>query len=78
MCLYMLFQILWSLKGLSTKVAFVRLERNVYANVGGNMIAFDRCSATISPLAYQIKIIRAFPSNVALADMFLEDVQSDQ
>lgn len=74
MCLYMLFQILRSFKGLSTKIAFVRLQGNVYTNMRGDMIAFDRRSATISPLAYQVKIVCTLPSNVALANVFLGDV----
>jgi hypothetical protein len=32
-CLYMFLEILWTLKALSTEVAFMGLERHVYTNV---------------------------------------------
>lgn len=46
-----LLEILRTLERLSTEVAFVRLERDVDADVRGDVVTFDGGSATITPLA---------------------------
>lgn len=71
MSLDMLLQVLRSLEGFTTKVAFVRLERNVYADVGGDVIALDRRRAAVAPLASEIQVVGALSTNVSFADMVL-------
>jgi len=41
MYLYVLLQVLGTLKGLSTEITFVRFQRDVDSDVGGDMIALD-------------------------------------
>lgn len=51
MGLDMFLEVLWALERFATELAFVRFERNVDSNVGGNMVALDRGCATVAPLA---------------------------
>ncbi len=47
--LYMLLQVLRALEGLATEFTFMGLQRNVYSNMGGNMVALDSGSSTLVP-----------------------------
>ena len=67
-----LLQVLRTLKGLSAKVTFVRLQRHMDANMGGDMVALDRGSPAVSPATSQVQIIRTLTTYVSLADMLLE------
>jgi len=65
----MLLQILGPLESFATEVAFVRLEGNVNADMGRDMIAFNRCCSARVPTTGEVKIICALAT-----DMFLTDV----
>lgn len=67
----MLLQVLWSLKGFAAKVTFVRLQRNVHANVRSDVIALDGCGSAVPPLASEVQVVGALPTNVPLANMIL-------
>ncbi len=71
MCLHVLLEILRPLEGLAAKVAFVRLQWDVYPDVRGDMIAFDSSSATCTPLAGEIEVVGALAADMALADVVL-------
>ena len=71
MSLDMFLQVLRSLEGFATKVAFVRLERNVYADVGGDVIALDGRRTAVAPLASEIQVVGALSTNVSFANMVL-------
>lgn len=71
MCLDMFLEILRPLERLPTEIAFVRLEGNVDADVGGDVVAFHRCCPAVTPLAYQIEVICALAPNMPLADVVL-------
>ena len=43
----------------------------MYANVRGDVVAFNRLGAAIAPLAYQVKVVRALAPDMSLADVFL-------
>lgn len=71
MSLDVLLQVLGPLEGLATKFTLVRLQRDVDANVRGNMVALDgRCVAS-APLASQVQVIGALAANMALTNVFL-------
>ena len=76
MCLNMLLQILRPLESFTAKIAFMRLQGNVYANVRGDVIAFNSCSATVAPMTHQIEVVRALPTNMPLANVFLDSISS--
>ena len=67
----MLFQVLRTLEGLSTKVTFVWFQRYMDANMGSDVIAFHGGGATISPLTYQVEIVCTLAANVTLAEVLL-------
>lgn len=71
MCLDMFLKILGSLEGLSTEFALVRLERNVDADVGGDVVALHCRGSALSPSASKIEVIRRFATDVSLANMLL-------
>lgn len=76
MRLDMLLEILRTLERLSAKLALVRLQRYMDTDVRGDVVAFNRCGAAATPLASQVEVIRAFPTDVALANVFLKKVWS--
>lgn len=67
----MLLQILGTLERLSTKVALMRLERNVNADVRGDVITLHGGGATRVPLAGQVEVVCALPADVLLAQVIL-------
>jgi hypothetical protein len=71
MRLDMLLQILRPLEGLAAEVAFVRLQRDVHADVRGDVVTFHRRRAAIAPLAGQVEVVGTLATNVTLADMVL-------
>jgi len=71
MSLDMFLQVLRSLEGFAAKVTFVRLERNVHANVRSDVIALDCGGTAVSPLAGEVQIVGALSADVSLANMFL-------
>jgi hypothetical protein len=68
----MLFQILRPLEGLSTEFTFVRLQRNVHPDVGGDVIALDGGRSARIPAAGEIQVVSTLPSDVLLANVILE------
>lgn len=71
MSLDMLLQILWTLKGLATEIALMRLERHMHTNVRGDVVAFDSGSIARPPLASQVQVIGTLATDMALANVFL-------
>lgn len=67
----MLLEILGAFERLSAEVALMRLERNVNSNVRGDVITLDGGSATRVPLACEVQVVGALPSDVLLAQMIL-------
>lgn len=67
----MLLEILRSLEGFAAEVTFVRLQRYVYPDVGGYVIALDGVCATATPSTLQIEVVCAFATDMAFADMLL-------
>ena len=74
MSLHILLEILRPLESLATEVAFVRLERNVDADVRGDVVTLHGGGAAGSPLAGEVEIVSALAADVALADMVLRRV----
>ena len=72
----MLLEILWSLERLATEVAFVRLKRHMNAHVRGDVVALHGGCATSSPLTGEVEIVRRLATNMALADMVLEEMSA--
>jgi len=71
----MFLQILRALERLTAEVAFVRLEWDVDADVGGDVVAFDGGGSAGSPLAGEIEVVGALTPNMALADVVLRIYQ---
>lgn len=71
MGLDVLLQVLWTLEGLPTEVALVRLQRNVHADVRGDMVALHGSSPARVPLASQVEVVGALPANMTLTDVVL-------
>lgn len=67
----MLFQILWALEALATEIALVGLERDVDADMGGNVIAFHRSRTAAAPTASEAEVVCGLASHMTLADVFL-------
>ena len=53
----MFFEVLRALERLATEFALVRFQRNVYADMGGNVIALDGGGAALAPGAGQVEVI---------------------
>jgi hypothetical protein len=70
--LYVLLQVLRTLEGLSTEFTFVRLQWNVYSNVGSDMVALDGGGSAGIPATGEIQVVCTFPSDMLLADVILE------
>lgn len=72
MGLDMLLQILGALECLAAEITFMRLQRHMNSNVGGDVISLDCGSIAGAPLAGQVEVISALSSHMALANMLLE------
>ena len=72
MGLDMFLEILRALKRLAAEIALVRLERDVNTNVGGDVVALDRRGAALVPLAGQVQVVGALPTDVFLANVLLK------
>lgn len=73
MSLDMLFEILGTLERLAAGWAFMRFERDMDSDMRGDMVPFDGRGFTVTPLAGQIEVVSALPTDMALADVFLKD-----
>lgn len=67
-----LLQVLRTLEGLSAEVAFVWLERDVYSDVGGDMVALDSGGTAGVPTAGKVQVVGALPADMFLADVLKE------
>ena len=68
----MLLQVLGSLEALATKVALVRLERNMNTDMRSDVITLDSSCPTLIPLAREVEVVGALATNMLLANVFLE------
>ncbi len=71
MGLDVLLKILGPLERLLAEVALMRLQRNVDADVGRDVVPLDRRGAAGIPLASKIQVVGALATNMLLADVFL-------
>lgn len=71
MSLDVLLEILRPLESLAAEVALVWFERDVDADVGGDMVAFDGGGSACAPLAGEVEVVGAFATDVTLADVVL-------
>ena len=71
MGLDMFLQILRALESFATKVALVRLERNMDTDVRGDVVAFNGGSVALAPCTGQIEVVSRLAANMAFADMLL-------
>ncbi len=67
----MLLQILRPFEGLAAELALVWLERDMDADVRGDVIPLDRGGPTRVPLASEVQVIGALATNMALTDVLL-------
>lgn len=67
-----LLQVLGTLESLSAEVTFVWLERDVDANVGGDMIALDSGGTAGVPSAGEVQVVGALSADMLLADVLLK------
>ena len=68
----MLLEILRTFKRLAAELALVWLQRNMDANVGGDVVTLDGGSATATPLAHKVEVVCALAANVSFADVILK------
>lgn len=69
-----LLQILGPLEALSAKLALVRLEGHVDADVRGDVVTLDRGCAARVPLASEVQVVCALAANMTLTDVLLDHV----
>lgn len=68
----MLLEILGALEGLAAELALMRLQRNVHADVRGDVVALDRGGAALAPGAGQVEVVGGLAADMALAHVLLE------
>jgi hypothetical protein len=66
-----LLQILGALERLSTEVTFVRLQRDVDSNVGGDVVALDGRGPARIPSTGEVEVVGALSADMLLADVLL-------
>ncbi len=71
MSLDVLLQILGTLEGLLAKVALVRLQGNVHADMRRDVVSLDGRRATGAPRAGQVEIVGRLSPDMAFADVVL-------
>jgi hypothetical protein len=67
----MLLQILRSLERLAAKVALMRLEGDVDADMRGDVITLDSCDAARTPVTSQVEVVCALAADVAFTYVLL-------
>jgi hypothetical protein len=72
MRLDMLLQILRSLESLAAEIAFVRLQRDMDANVRRDMVALHGRRPAVAPLASEIQVVGALSANMPLTNVILQ------
>lgn len=71
MGLDVLLEVLGTLERLPAGRALVRFEGDMHADMRCDVISLDRRGLTVAPLAGQVQVVGAFPTDMALADVFL-------
>lgn len=71
MRLDVLLQILRSLKSLAAEIAFMRLQRDMDANMRRDMVALHRRCPAVAPLASEIQVVCALSANMPLTNVIL-------
>jgi hypothetical protein len=66
-----LLQVLRALEGFATEVTLVRLQRNVNADVRGDVVTLDGGGATCAPLAGEVEVVGTLAADMALAHVIL-------
>lgn len=74
MSLDMLLQVLRTLERFPTKIALVRLERDVDSDMRCNMIALDGGCATASPLTGQVEVVSTLAPDMTFTNMLLQKI----
>ncbi len=69
-----LLEVLWTLEGLSTDVAVVRLEWCVNTNVRCDVIALGTGDVTAFPLASKAEVVGGLTTDVVVAEMLVDDL----
>jgi hypothetical protein len=70
-----LLEILRTLESFTAKVALMRLQWYVNADMRGNVITLDSGGAAVAPLARQIQVVGALAADMALTDVVLGKVR---
>lgn len=68
----MLFQVLWSLEVFGARFADVRLQGDVHAKVGGDVVPLDGGGLAVVPLAAQRQVSVALAADVEVAEVFVQ------
>jgi hypothetical protein len=68
----MLLKILRALERFAAEVALVWFERDVDADVAGDVIALDGSRPATTPLTCEVEVVCALAADVALADVVLK------
>jgi hypothetical protein len=77
MGLDMFLKILGTFESFAAKIAFMRLQGHMDANVRGDVVALYGGGAAVAPLAGQVQVVSTFAAYMALADVILEGISSD-
>lgn len=72
MRLDVLLKILRTLEGLAAKLTLVRFERDVNADVRGDVVPLYRRRPALVPLASEVQVVGALATDVALAQVVLK------
>lgn len=67
----MLLQVLGTLERLATEIASMRLQRNVDADVRGDVVAFDDGNLAVGPTTGQVEVIGTLATDMPLANVIL-------
>jgi len=73
MGLDVLLQILGTLERLSAKLALVRLERHMDADVRSDVVTLDSSCAAACPLTRQVEVVGALAANMTLTNVILDE-----
>jgi hypothetical protein len=71
MSLDMFLQIMGALVRVATEMAFVRLERHMSPNMGGNVVPLGSSNIAATPSAGQAEVASGLTVNMPLADVLL-------
>lgn len=72
----MLLQVLGTFEGLAAKVAAMRLQWHMNANVRGDVVTFNDRDVAVGPSAFQVEVVGAFATDVDLTHVILSGRES--